>query len=107
MKSSEKSKTIRSKLEQIEQEMKNIGYWDENPPQFSVSNYIEAPSFELWLQCVFIPNAYDAFKRDKYPSNSQVGLMALRQYDYHSHHPEAQKLLHLLNEFDEIIKNNS
>nr|WP_261361997.1 hypothetical protein [Humisphaera borealis] len=41
------------------------------------------------------------------PIHSQVGLMAMRQYDYHSHVPEAQGLLKLLQDFDELIEGES
>lgn len=101
---SAKSGTVRAKLDQIELEMKRIGYWADAPPSFQVSNYLDAPSFELWLQCIFIPRAREAAAADRFPSQSQVGLMAMRQYDYHSHVPEAQDLLRLLHGFDRIIE---
>ncbi len=100
----EKDIKVEKQINAIEAEMKKIGFWSENPPSFSVSNFQDAPSFELWLQCVFIPNARSAAKKSEYPSKSQVGLMAMRQYDYHSHVEEAQNLLELLYEFDEIVE---
>ncbi|HUL01482.1 MAG TPA: YqcC family protein [Nitrospirota bacterium] len=100
---SDKAKQVNQKLDQIESEMKRIGYWHQNPPVFEASDYQDAPSFELWLQCIFIPHARAAAREDRYPPISQVGLMAMRQYDYHSVAPEAQGLLRLLNEFDDII----
>ena len=103
-KSSEKDKQVLSKLDEIESEMKRINFWSENPPSFTVNNYLEAPAFELWLQCIFIPNARNAAERSKYPERSQVGLMAMRQYNYHSFIEKAQLLLHLLNQFDRIIE---
>ena len=95
---------VNSKLDEIELEMKRIGYWAENPPQFEVESFLDAPSFELWLQCIFIPNARAAAAEDSYPAQSQVGLMAMRQYDYHSYVEEAQILLRLLQEFDTLIE---
>ncbi len=94
---------ITSILDEIESELKLIGFWQTNPPEFKVANYLEAPSFELWLQSIFIPNARAATRNNKYPNNSQVGQMAFRQYDYHTHVKEAQKLIRLLNEFDNLI----
>jgi uncharacterized protein YqcC (DUF446 family) len=94
---------VSAKLDEIELEMKRIGYWAENPPAFEVKSFLEAPSFELWLQCIFIPRAREAAAANSYPSSSQVGLMAMRQYDYHSYVEEAQSLLRLLGEFDQII----
>ena len=98
------------KLDQIEAEMKRIGYWQAIPAEFQrqvdqgeIHYYLDAPSFELWLQAVFLPNARRAAQTDNLPTDSEVGLMALRQYDYQSSVPEAQTLLHLLQEFDVLI----
>ena len=91
--------------------MKRIGYWQENPPDLQskfasgeMRSYLDAPSFELWLQTIFLPNARHRVQSDDLPSDSQVGLMALRQYDYHSSIPEAHPLMQLLNEFDDLIR---
>ena len=100
----EKDKRVLSKLDEIESEMKRISFWSENPPSFGVSNYLDAPTFELWLQCIFIPNARCAAGNSKYPERSQVGLMAMKQYNYHTFVERAQPLLRLLNQFDKIIE---
>jgi uncharacterized protein YqcC (DUF446 family) len=103
---SKKNLAVLGILDEIEAEMKRIGFWNTNPPNFSVSNYLEAPSFELWIQCIFLPNARKAAKTGDYPKTSQVGLMAMRQYDYHEVVEEALNLVSLLNRFDELaIKN--
>lgn len=99
----EKDKRVITLIDEIEAEMKLIGYWNENPPKFKVNNYLESPSFELWLQCIFIPNALKAAKNGEYPNTSQVGVMAFREYDYHSHISEAQNLLGLLQKFDKLV----
>ena len=104
MQPEEKDKQVLAKLDAIEAEMKKIGFWTDNPPEFQVSNYSEAPTFELWLQCVFLPNARAAAGKSTYPAKRQVGLMAMRQYDYHEYVEQAQTLLELLNEFDRIIE---
>jgi uncharacterized protein YqcC (DUF446 family) len=98
-------------LDQIEAEMKRIGYWQENPPDLQamaargeIHSCLDAPSFELWLQALFLPNARHAVQTDTLPSDSQVGLMAMRQYDYHSFVPEAQGLIKLLDEFDDLVR---
>jgi len=100
-----------AQLDAIEAEMRRIGYWQENPPdlleQFrsgAMRSYLDAPTFELWLQCVFLPNARKAALDDAFPSRSQVGQMAQRQYNYHSDIPEAFDLLALLHDFDRIIE---
>jgi uncharacterized protein YqcC (DUF446 family) len=99
----EKDMRVLAALEAIEAEMKNIGFWSENPPKFKPGSYLEAPSFEFWLQCVFLPNARKAANTGEYPSNSQVGLMAMREYDYHSCVEEALNLVRLLHTFDKVV----
>ncbi len=101
---SEKDKQVFSKLDEIEAEMKRVNFWSDNPPVFTVNNYLEAPSFDLWLQCIFIPHAREAAGKGQYPEQSQVGLMAMRQYNYHSFIEKAQPLLRLLSQFDKIIE---
>ncbi len=98
------------KLDQIEDELRKIGYWKngkvdpyEDLPEGETPHFLNASSFEDWLQFIFLPNARRAASSDQLPKSNQVGLMALRQYDYHSHVPEAQTLLRLLNEFDSAV----
>lgn len=99
-----------SKLDEVESEMKPIGYWSDNPPDLQpaiargeIKSYLDAPSFELWLQTVFLPNARKAVAENNLPRQSQVGLMALRQYDYHSSILKAHRLMNLLFEFDKLV----
>jgi len=98
-------------LGRVEDEMKRIGYWSSEPPDLQtevregrLATYLDAPSFELWLQQVFLPNARRAVVEADLPAESSVGVMAMRQYDYHSHVPEAQGLLRLLSEFDRLVE---
>lgn len=98
-----KDKSVLECLSEIEAEMKRIGFWNTNPPKFTVEKYLDAPSFELWLQCIFIPNATKAAKSGEYPENSMVGVMAMRQYDYHSYIGEAKNLRKLLDCFDKLV----
>lgn len=85
--------------------MRRIGYWSDNPPDVPAStSFLDAPLFELWLQCVFLPNARERIRSGNLPEHSQVGLMAMRQYDYHSSVPEAQTLICLLNDFDRLVE---
>ena len=104
MTATSKEISVLAKLREIEAEMKSIDYWTNSPPSFEVKNYLDAPSFELWLQCIFIPNVLKAAKKNSFPSSSSVGQMAMKQYNYHSFVPEAQKLLKLLYEFDQLIE---
>lgn len=96
------------KLAQVEAEMRRIGYWLDDPPpvaSFASASFLAAggPTFETWLQIVFLPNARHAARTGTMPAKSDVGVMALRQYDYHSLVPEAHGLMRLLFEFDEIV----
>lgn len=106
----ERRQAVLEQLDEIEREMRRIGYWDENPPDLQakveageIRSFLDAPSFELWLQCLFLPNARAAARKGALPERSDVGTMALRQYDYHSHVPEAQMLRRLLSDFDRIV----
>jgi uncharacterized protein YqcC (DUF446 family) len=97
--------SLDAKLNAIEAELRRIGYWqDAAPPQHAGGG---SGTFEQWLQFVFLPNARRAVASGEVPDDSNVGLMALRQYDYHSHVPEAQPLLGLLQEFDALVRSGS
>ncbi len=98
------------KLDEIESEMKSIGYWAVDPPDLpsgiesgDVANFLAAPSFEIWLQQVFLKNARDSISDNIIPASSEVGHMAQRQYNYHSTVMQALGLLKLLHEFDDMI----
>jgi len=108
------SQKILQQLDAIEAEMKRIGIWDSSPPvdlqekvnTGEIKSYLDAPSFELWLQCIFIPNAKTVARKDTLPTKSQVSQMAMRQYNYHSFVEEAQTLLNLLEDFDALINSS-
>ncbi|HYH41374.1 MAG TPA: YqcC family protein [Burkholderiales bacterium] len=98
-------------VDEIEAEMKRIGFWTENPPPLlemadrgELRSYLDAPCFEQWLQCVFLPRARAAIEHDDFPRSSSVAEMARRQYDYHSYFPEAETLLELLRTFDALVE---
>jgi uncharacterized protein YqcC (DUF446 family) len=98
-------------LDRIETEMRRIGIWSKDAPNLfdrydrgELRSFNDAPTFELWLQCVFLPRARRAVAEDSLPPDSEVGVMALRQYDYHSYVPKARELLRLLNEFDDGVE---
>lgn len=86
-----------SKLAEIEAEMKRINFYFK-------SNSEGQGSFEHWLQFTFLPNATKAVNDNQVPSHSQVGLMALRQYDYHSTVEKALPLMNLLFDFDKLVE---
>jgi len=98
-------------IDLIESELKRLGFWSNDPPKLrskyatgEMKTYLDAPTFELWLQQVFIPNARDAVATGELPKHSNVGVAAMRQYDYHSNVPEARNLLAMLSDFDEMVE---
>ena len=97
---------LSQQLDAIEAEMKRLGYWQDGFADVAPGgrSYLDAPSFEHWLQTVFLPNARRAVGTGELPADSQVGLMAMRQYDYHSSVPEAHGLMRLLSGFDELVR---
>ena len=101
---------LSEKITEIEFEMKKIGYWSEVKPsdedfQFKLPFALDTMPFEDWLQFVFIPSVRKKIeKKESLPEESNVGVAALRQYDYHSLVPEAHDLMRLLFEFDKILK---
>lgn len=108
---SAKASAAAAKLDEIEAEMKAIGYWSADPPDLLADydggkkrSYLDAPSFELWLQCVFLPRAREAVRAESFPAKSSVGAMAFRQYGHQSVVEEAQRLQDLLSEFDAIVE---
>lgn len=86
-------------LDDIEAEMKSIGYWSSKEVPES-----EQKTFEHWLQFKFLPVARHRIERADIPKDSQVGVMAMRKYDYHSYVPEAQQLFLLLSAFDGLVR---
>jgi uncharacterized protein YqcC (DUF446 family) len=101
---------LSQKLDEIEAELKRIHYWaaDTSAVEARIANgeiksYFDMPTFELWLQCVFLPNARKAVAENDLPSSSSVGLMAMRQYNYMSEVYEAHPLMNLLSAFDALI----
>jgi len=95
-----KQELVNAQLDKIELEMKRIKYWLTDKTQ-------GVGTFEHWLQFSFLPSARDAALKNIFPTNSQVGLMALRQYDYHSTIEIAHPLMYLLFDFDKIIENQT
>lgn len=87
------------KLNQIEAEMQNIGRWRESTKGLRGKGFRDSPSFQLWLQCTFIPNARKAAITGLYPKNSQVAVLAIREFDGCEN---TDRLISLLSEFDAI-----
>jgi len=104
---------IARQLDAIEAEMKRIGYWQADPPPAllakiaagEISSYLDPSiTFEQYLQLVFLPAARQRVHDDDLPSESSMGVIAMRQYDYHSHVEEAQPLLKRLSRLDALVE---
>jgi uncharacterized protein YqcC (DUF446 family) len=97
---------MRAKADEIEAELRRIGYWQQQPLpaeklQFERAFGADTMSFPQWLQFVFLPRARDvAAKRSKAPDASTVGAYAVRELDGD---PKADQLVSLLSEFDALF----
>lgn len=107
----QRSTAALEQVELIEAEMKRIGYWAATQSDLHIAitkaelrNFTEPPSFQLWLQCIFMPNARKSATDGEFPEKSQIGLVAMQYYDYYSLTEEAQPLMLLLSKFDAIIE---
>ncbi|MEO5951178.1 MAG: YqcC family protein, partial [Chloroflexia bacterium] len=96
---------VESKLEEIEAELKRVGFWREEPlPEeaynFSMAFALDTMPFAWWLEFVFIPRVRGIIaEKGKFPSSSNVGAQATREYDTEN---DASQLVILLNEFDDL-----
>lgn len=94
------------KLDQIEEEMKQLDCWSERSPE-GLNSPDPGPFganvmvFTEWLQWVFLPIARECAARLDLPSTSQVGTQALREFDGWE---EAGRLSQLLCEFDRMVE---
>lgn len=95
-------------LDEIEAEMRRIGYWSDSPALSAAirdghfKSVMDAPSIGLWLQGLFLPNARAAAREGSLPAYSQAGEIARRQYSCDVDMPGTHKLLDLIHEFDEL-----
>lgn len=95
---------ILTRLNEIEAEMRRIGYWDENPPPTGVIEDGTDLPFALLLQTHFLPRAREAARTHVYPEGeSKVGLASSQQYDSNERTPEAHRLIELLRDFDRLV----
>src|SRR5262249_23452021 len=98
--------TVAAKLDEIEQEMKVVGLWQEEPlaPEkynFTRAFAMDTMSYDQWLQFVFLPRVRDIIStKGKFPASSSVGAQAVREFDAY---PNAGGLITLLSEFDRLF----
>jgi len=97
---------VAAKADEIEQEMKRVGLWQEKPlaPEqynFTSAFGMDTMSFDQWLQFVFLPRVREIIStRSKFPVSSSVGAQAVREFDGY---PNAERLITLLSEFDRLF----
>jgi uncharacterized protein YqcC (DUF446 family) len=102
------SADVLRKLDEIEAEMRRIGYWSDLPElqagicETKFKSYLDAPSFEIWLQTLFLPNARAAALEGQLPARSQASEIVRRQYARQADAPEARGLVALIGDFDRL-----
>ena len=60
------------------------------------------PSFRVWVQTLFLPNARAAATEGRLPARSQASEIVRRQYAREAGVVEARKLVDLIGEFDQL-----
>ena len=97
--------TVVHYADQIENEMRSIGFWQNEPlrPEqldFEQAFGMDTMTFTQWLQFIFLPRVREAAASSQFPSGSSVGAQAVRELDGQ---PEADHLVTLLSEFDALF----
>jgi uncharacterized protein YqcC (DUF446 family) len=97
--------TVSRHVDQIEAEMKNIGFWQSQPLQpgqlaFKQAFAMDTMSFAQWLQFIFLPRVREAMATNSFPKGSSVGAQAIREFDGH---PKVERIITLLAEFDALF----
>lgn len=100
------------KLDQIEAELKTIGYWDDRLDSEDLREKFDKREIESWLdlqfsvylQAIFLPEARESVRDADLPRESLVSVRAAREYEFWSEIPEAQRLTELLSQFDDLVE---
>ena len=102
----DKYSLIANKATEIEVELKRINRWTtaELPPEkFENMGAFgsNTMTFEQWIQFVLLQRIHQVIEsKGQFPSQSQVGTYAIRNFDGD---PDADNLVRLLNELDDLI----
>lgn len=100
------SDRIREKLDEIEAELRRIGFWQETTPNQEQMNFAapfgrDTLTFSQWLQFVFLPLSREMLDQyETLPRASDVSTVAETQY---RDQEETAELLKLLREFDALF----
>jgi uncharacterized protein YqcC (DUF446 family) len=101
---------VLAKANEIEAELKRLNRWEPKPlPEEKFENMgafgSETMSFVQWIQFVLIQRIQEIVKEEgPFPSESNVGVYAVREFDTD---PEAGVLTQLLSELDALINPES
>ena len=92
-------------VDEIEQEMRKIGFWQSQPlrPEqmaFQQAFAMDTMVFAQWLQFIFLPRVREAIAANQFPGSSSVSTQAIREFDGNL---EASRLVTLLAEFDALF----
>jgi uncharacterized protein YqcC (DUF446 family) len=97
---------VARKIGEIEAELKRLGRWQDTPlPEAAYKDMgpfgMNTMAYEQWIQFVLIPRVREILvSKGEFPRKSQVGVLAVRDFDGDL---EADKLVTLLCEFDELF----
>lgn len=103
----DKHQYVTSIVDQIEAELKSIGWWSDTPPTDEQMNFTQAFAMDtmplaMWIQFVLLPRVRQIIlSRGAFPGQSMVGAQAVREYDGQD---EAANLVTLLCQFDEAVE---
>lgn len=99
-------KKVAEMADTIEREMRSIGAWQAAPLspeqyEFKEAFAMDTMAYVQWLQFVFLPRVRSLVESGgPFPSRSQVGVHAVREFDGQ---PEASGLSSLLCRFDDLF----
>jgi uncharacterized protein YqcC (DUF446 family) len=100
---------VKSKIDEVESEMRRIGMWQGQPPapeRLVVTQAFggDKLSFEQWLQFILIPRVREIIAEGGgFPRGSQVSDQAFREWRMWGDMPDVDRLLQLLREFDALF----
>ena len=106
MKKGANAQEVGEKIAEIEDEMKRIGLWRDEPLreeqyEFRQAFAMDTMTLSQWLQFIFVPKVKAIIAAGgEFPGKSQVGAHALREFDAWN---DAERLLGLLSEFDALF----
>lgn len=106
MKKEANPQEVAEKIAEIENEMKRIGLWRDEPLreeqyEFRQAFAMDTMTFSQWLQFIFVPKVKGIIAAgDKFPGQSEVGAQAFREFVAWN---DTERLLGLLDEFDSLF----